>query len=507
MLALVTIIATLSSSFAPNFQRNASKWAARLRSDVLTRDDYDTDVPPASDRGAAASKFGSAHYSDAGTDVALSVRFFKVEDVRPAEASMRLKVWVCMSWHDERLAWEPEQYGGLNETYFIAGNDPGSETKQIWTPDIQPYNAVEGFVHTLEQVYAKVRHDGWVQWSRPGSLSVLCKFSGLVAFPFDNLICKIEVGGWMFSGGVQGLHLMGDGYDFSSQEVTSGASYQQVVITNVNAELRTYTYPCCPSEPWPIVIYTVTMAREPLAFLSMVLLPGVLITFLSFFVFLADTGSADALGYGIGVIVVNLLSNFILVGMLPICGELLWVDIFAMTNTTFCCISLLQSSVNIMLENLDDDTLLPLWLHVPLMETYRCLGCAVGTARSSLEHGVIGREHGISRVDVMPETPTPTQTTARKRRRDALGAATLIDESVAGVVFRKSFGSVSDPALSRIADTSSPQGDSGGGTPDSDHERARKLIFFESVFYQLDVDCSLFISEVCALHLTPARIP
>ena len=53
------------------------------------------------------------------------------------------------------------------------------------------------------------------------------------------------------------------------------------------------------------------MRREPLAYFSIVILPGVVITLLSFFVFLTDTASADALGYGIGVIVVNLLSNLV----------------------------------------------------------------------------------------------------------------------------------------------------------------------------------------------------
>ena len=34
----------------------------------------------------------AGHYSDSGTDVALQIRFFKVENVKAAEGSMRLKV-------------------------------------------------------------------------------------------------------------------------------------------------------------------------------------------------------------------------------------------------------------------------------------------------------------------------------------------------------------------------------------------------------------------------------
>ena len=90
--------------------------------------------------------------------------------------------------------------------------------------------------------------------------------------------------------------------------------------------------------------------------------PWVTITLLSFAVFWTDTESADALGYGISVIVVNLLSTVVIIGLLPVCGELIWIDLFCFVNTTFCCLALAQSAFNIMLENKKDDSLLPLWL-------------------------------------------------------------------------------------------------------------------------------------------------
>lgn len=193
----------------------------------------------------------------------------------------------------------------------------------LGSQDLQPYNALNGFVNTLEPANAKVSYDGSVYWSRPGSLDVLCKFSGLIAFPFDQLTCAIEMGGWILSGAQQGVQLSGEGYSFSNQELTAGASYQELSVRSVNATIVTMFYPCCPSAPWPVVRYTITLERSSFAYINLVLFPGILITVLSFCVFLTDTHSADALGFGIGVIVVNLLSNFILIGMLPVCGELL----------------------------------------------------------------------------------------------------------------------------------------------------------------------------------------
>ena len=90
--------------------------------------------------------------------------------VQEAAGSMRLKVWVRMWWNDTRLSWDPNAYNGVTTTQFLGhGEAPGDS---IWTPDIQPYNANEGIVHTLEPAFAKVSNKGSVFYSRPGSLDV-----------------------------------------------------------------------------------------------------------------------------------------------------------------------------------------------------------------------------------------------------------------------------------------------------------------------------------------------
>ena len=58
----------------PDFKADAPLWSAQLRSDLLGAKTHDRRVPPTSDRAA----FGTT-YSEAGTDVAMQVRFFKVD--------------------------------------------------------------------------------------------------------------------------------------------------------------------------------------------------------------------------------------------------------------------------------------------------------------------------------------------------------------------------------------------------------------------------------------------
>ena len=138
----------------------------------------------------------------------------------------------------------------------------GAEVTEIWLPDVQPFNAFTGIHNTLDPSVAVVQSSGSVYFSRPGMLDVMCKFSGLAAFPYDVLKCGIEFGGWALSGGYQGLELLDGGYSFSTQEATAGASYQEYSIAAVECSVDNFFYDSSANEPWPVIKYSVTLNRS-----------------------------------------------------------------------------------------------------------------------------------------------------------------------------------------------------------------------------------------------------
>ena len=138
---------------------------------------------------------------------------------------------------------------------------------------------------TLDPAHAIAYSTGSVFWSRPGVVDIMCKFQGLGRFPFDNLACPLELGGWIIGGGHQGITLSNGGYSFSTQEVTAGSSYQEYSIAGVNASVVLYTYECCPNDPYPVVTYTITLDRASFYYVSLVIVPIVCLTVLSFGVF------------------------------------------------------------------------------------------------------------------------------------------------------------------------------------------------------------------------------
>ena len=241
-----------------NILANYTEYATRLHEDLLS--DYQKVVPPRSVR--------TSNYSAAGTDVHLQIRFFKVDSVDPASGKLRLKVWWRMSWSDLRLSWAPEQYGDVRELKFHANDITDPETTEIWLPDFTPYNSAEGLMHSFEPAVASVRSNGDVFWSRKGTLELMCRFSGLVMFPYDSLSCPMEVGGWQTSGNTQGLlpGVLGKtdncaATPSASSEETSHSSYSEYLISRVDCKTHNFEYASYPGEIWPVIRYRVHFSR------------------------------------------------------------------------------------------------------------------------------------------------------------------------------------------------------------------------------------------------------
>ena len=106
-------------------------------------------------------------------------------------------------------------------------------------------------------------------------------------------------------------------------------------ISSVTVERGVYEYACCPNDPYPVLRYNIVMSRSTAFYDVLIIIPGILLTLLSMCVFAIGNDSGfDQLGYGISVIVVALLSQFLVLNMVPVCGELLWIDLVCCPSAT-----------------------------------------------------------------------------------------------------------------------------------------------------------------------------
>ena len=281
----------------------------------------------------------------------MQIVFYKLDSVDVPNGHMRTKVWLRMAWYDYRLRWDPADWGNITQTYFTSASYTLPEDSEIWLPDVSCNNAQTGLMSSFDPALASVTSEGWVYWSRPGMLEVICRYSGLINFPADKLKCKFEMGGWWLSAAYENLYPMGQpaGYDLAQNWDLSPAtknSYSEQararprnmsthfrrithaprsqVITEVEVKRWTAVYGSDLSKGYPTLVYAVTLERTTFYYLNFVLLPSVIFSLLSFAVFFMSFEVGERLGFGITLVLVVEVAKQTMSALLPVCGELLW---------------------------------------------------------------------------------------------------------------------------------------------------------------------------------------
>ena len=322
----------------PNAQKSYSYWTQRVREDRLSH--YDKVAAPTAER--------SCHASAAGTDVEIQIRLFKLMKVAASDGAMQLKVWWRMQWTDERLSWDPEAFGGVTEVYYNAASFALPEDSEIWLPDVQAYNARVSMTNEFEPAMAKVSSDGKVFWTRPGILDVMCRFSGLIMFPNDILSCPVDIGGWIYSGRIQGVRsLSGANGGCANHDVLEEVglpSYQEEKLVRVECSETGYSY-SSDADVYPILKYRIFVRRAKAYYELGVLVPCILFTCLSFTVFFMSFEVGERLGVGVTLVLTIEVARSQLQSVLPVCGELLWLQMLFLVNLTFTIVSLVESCI------------------------------------------------------------------------------------------------------------------------------------------------------------------
>ena len=95
------------------------------------------------------------------------------------ENKVVLKIVLRYRWYDQRLRWDPNQYGEYQ--FFQTKGD-----SSIWIPDlciIQSYSKL--MLPHLDHGFAKARYDGLLYHSRPGIAMISHEFQ-IKDYPYDK---------------------------------------------------------------------------------------------------------------------------------------------------------------------------------------------------------------------------------------------------------------------------------------------------------------------------------
>ncbi|XP_070558944.1 neuronal acetylcholine receptor subunit alpha-3-like [Ptychodera flava] len=243
---------------------------SRLSRDLLK--DYDTDLLPVKN----------------ATDVlalGFVVCLHRIDDMDEKQQMITLTAYLNQRWQDKFLTWNPDDYDGITEIRFPAD--------KIWRPDTAVLNSAQncdGLIKSDTNVV--IAHTGHVLWTVPVFLQSSCKFN-IRYVPFDTQVCKIHFSSWSY--GSKQLEFVN-----TSVHLDHYQEHGEWVL--LSAEIDASSFECMISHnPFEMsgAIMTLALKRRPYFDILFIVVPFILISCLSLFVFLIPVESGEKMSLGI----------------------------------------------------------------------------------------------------------------------------------------------------------------------------------------------------------------
>uniref|UniRef100_A0A3B3CME3 Cholinergic receptor nicotinic alpha 6 subunit n=1 Tax=Oryzias melastigma TaxID=30732 RepID=A0A3B3CME3_ORYME len=191
----------------------------------------------------------------------------KVDEVNQI---METNLWLRHVWNDYKLRWTPAEYDGI-EFIRVPSN-------KIWRPDIVLYNNAVGDFLVEDKTKALLKFDGTITWVPPAIFKSSCPMD-ITYFPFDYQNCSMKFGSWTYDKAKIDLVLIGskvnlkDFWESGEWEIIDAPGYKHDI-----------KYNCC-EEIYTDITYSFYIRRLPLFYTINLIIPCLLISFLTVLVF------------------------------------------------------------------------------------------------------------------------------------------------------------------------------------------------------------------------------
>nr|XP_014289941.2 acetylcholine receptor subunit alpha-like 1 [Halyomorpha halys] len=214
-------------------------------------------------------------------------------------------------WNDYKLKWNPEDYGGVDTLHV--------PSEHIWLPDIVLYNNADGNYEVTIMTKAILHHTGKVVWKPPAIYKSFCEIN-VEYFPFDEQTCFMKFGSWTYDGYLVDLRHMSQSPDSDTIEI--GIDLQDYYLSvewdimKVPAVRNEKFYSCC-EEPYPDIIFNITLRRKTLFYTVNLIIPCVGISFLSVLVFYLPSDSGEKVSLCISILLSLTVFFLLLAEIIP----------------------------------------------------------------------------------------------------------------------------------------------------------------------------------------------
>ncbi|EYC38340.1 hypothetical protein Y032_0724g1854 [Ancylostoma ceylanicum] len=267
---------------------------------------------------------------------------------------LALNVWVEQSWHDERIRWNPREFGNLSKLTLA--------TRYLWTPDIVLYNNARDFSRGFVDTNLHASYDGEIQWAPPQKIYSRCHMD-VAKFPFDHQFCSLIFRSWIYDTSQLDLTIL-TRYDgkspFTKDSFTENGEWE--IVDN-----RTFRYQHHSGRTeYATVVFELHLRRRTLFFMYNIIAPCVMLSILTMMQFLLPCESGEKVTLGLTVLLAYSVFSFNIAESMPETSEV--IPLIAIYLMAIMGISALSVSFSVFVLNLrhgaDYSDRIPPWLEL-----------------------------------------------------------------------------------------------------------------------------------------------
>ncbi|XP_033102296.1 acetylcholine receptor subunit beta-like 2 isoform X2 [Anneissia japonica] len=294
--------------------------------------------------------------------VYLGLHLSQLVDIDEKNQIMITSVWVKERWVDHKLAWNPEKFEGLKQIQMPIAS--------IWKPDIVLYNTAEGDYDVQVLNFATIHYNGTVVWSPPAIFRSSCSID-IEFFPFDEQLCILKFGSWTYSGDVIDLEAISNRIEH--REYRPNGEWDIVETKVVKNALK---YPCC-VEIYIDLTFKITLHRNPLFYIITLVLPCILISFMSILIFYLPSDAQEKITLCISVLLALIVFLLLIPDIIPPTSQTIpLIAKYMIFTMAMVSISIIATVVTI---NIHFRTIttheMPIWIRVVFLEFLPRLLC------------------------------------------------------------------------------------------------------------------------------------
>uniref|UniRef100_A0A8C5MMW0 Cholinergic receptor nicotinic alpha 2 subunit n=1 Tax=Leptobrachium leishanense TaxID=445787 RepID=A0A8C5MMW0_9ANUR len=208
-------------------------------------------------------------------------------DVVIVKFGLSIAQLIDVEWNDYKLRWNPADYDNVTSIRV--------PSEMIWIPDIVLYNNADGEFAITHMTKAHLFHNGKVQWVPPAIYKSSCSID-VTFFPFDQQNCKMKFGSWTYDKANIDLESMERNVDLKDYWESG-----EWAIVNAVGTYNSKKYDCC-TEIYPDITYYFIIRRLPLFYTINLIIPCLLISFLTVLVFYLPSDCGEKITLCISVL-------------------------------------------------------------------------------------------------------------------------------------------------------------------------------------------------------------